>query len=154
MVISLFSFSSCPFPGSVLMAAMAQNGLSSNSDAWFTLSFCSTVSSLYLVDPNICCYLLQNYLSDVLPFSVAVISVSHIGEWVPAATEKIVFFVFKRRRKTKVKLLKTSISRHLTTGQDNANCPIPVYSCFAKSYYFFFVLVCIPALFKIDFHFW
>jgi len=27
------SFSSCPFPGSVLMAAMAQNGLSSNSDA-------------------------------------------------------------------------------------------------------------------------
>ena len=30
--ISLFSFSSCPFPGSVLMAAMAQNGLSSKSD--------------------------------------------------------------------------------------------------------------------------
>jgi len=27
------SFSSCPFPGSVLMAAMAQNGLSSNADA-------------------------------------------------------------------------------------------------------------------------
>merc|ERR1711990_1217858 len=26
------SFSSCPFPGSVLMAAIAQNGLSSNSD--------------------------------------------------------------------------------------------------------------------------
>ena len=126
MVISLFSFSSCPFPGSVLMAAMAENGLSSNSDAWFTLSICSTVSSLYLVDPNICCYLLQNYLSDVLPFSVAVISVSHIGEWVPAATEKIVFFFFKKRRRTSksCKPLKTSISGHLTTGQDNANCPI------------------------------
>jgi len=42
---------------------------------------------------------LQNYLSDVLPFSVAVISVSHIGEWVPAATEKIVFFFFSKRRR-------------------------------------------------------
>ena len=138
----LFSFSSCPFPGSVLMAAMAQNGLSSNSDAWFTLRICSNVSSLNLVDPNICCYLLQTDLSDAFPFCAAVISVSHLDElylgcfyicipywWVGASCNwrESFFLLFrKENRSHAIEDIHLWTSDYWTssTGQDNVNCPI------------------------------
>ena len=157
----LFSFSSCPFPGSVLMAAMAQNGLSSNSDAWFTLRICLNVSSLNLVDPNICCYLLQTDLSDAFPFCAAVISVSHLGElylgcfyicipywWVGASCNwgKSSFFVIQ---KGKQESCHPWIFEYWTssTGQDNVNCPIlGTASQFSdhlpEDHSFFFVPLC------------
>ena len=95
------------------MAAMAQNGLSSNSDAWFTLRICSNVSSRNLVDPNICCYLLQTDLSDAFPFCAAVISVSHLGELYLGCFYICIPFFFLLFRKENSRY---DISEYLNTG--------------------------------------